>query len=116
MFVLFVSKTSFSINPVVNLRWTNDSCIGGERGLLSTCLWIRFKASSEVDVCSTHCQKIEYNSSLYIPDLNSCSENWSSISNITFEFVQPEHGGVLCHCVEMNFINEAKIFKLAKVE
>ena len=78
---------------------------------MSTGLRISFKASSEMDVCFTHRQKIEYNSSLYIPDLNSSLENCSSISNITFEFEQPEHGGGLCHCVEMNFTNEAKIFK-----
>ena len=67
-------------------------------------------ASSEVDVCSTHRQKMEYNSSLSIPDLDYYLGKCSSISNITFEFEQTEHGG-LCHCVEMNFANEAKIFK-----
>ena len=109
--ILFVSKISLSTNPVVILQWTNESCIGGERGLLSTSLWIRIEASTKVDVCSRHSQVIEYNSSLYIPDLNSYLENCSSISNITFEFEQQEHGGGLCHCVRINFTTKAEIFK-----
>ena len=83
MFILFVSKTSLSIHPVVNLQCT-ETCIGGERGLLSTGLWISCKASSEVDVCSTHRQTIEYNSSLTIPDLDYYLGRCSSISSITF--------------------------------
>ena len=102
VFILFISKTSPSINPEVNLLWTNESCIGGERGLLSTGIWITFNASNVMGVvCSTRCLRIAYNSSL--PALDSYLGNCSTISNITFYFEQPEHGGGLCHCVTIKF-------------
>ena len=117
MFILFISKTSLSINPDVNLLWINESCIGGERGLLSTGVWITLKVSGEMSSgktgvvnCSTHRQMIEYNSSFYIQDLNSYLADYSTVSNITFEFEQPEHGGGLCHCVDIEFINQTQTF------
>ena len=100
----------------MNLQWTNESCIGGERSLLSTGVWITITVSGGMsprgkDVRPTRRQMIEYNSSLYIPDLDSYFENYSYVLNTTFEFEQPEHGGGLCHCVRINFTHEAKIFK-----
>ena len=89
--ILFVSKTSLSINPEVDLQWTNESCIGGERGLLSTSIWITFDMSGEwserkIVRRSTHRQMIEYNSSLYIPDLDSYLANYFTVSNTTIDF------------------------------
>ena len=110
--ILFVSsKTSFCINPPqVILQWTNESCIGGERGLLSTGLWFSLKANNEMGiVCSSNLQMIAYNSSL--PALDSYFENCSTISNVIFEFEQPEHGGGLCHCVEIYFNNTNAQFR-----
>ena len=110
VFILFVRKTSLVINPDVNLMWTNESCIGGERGLLSTGVCITFNASNEEGVvCSTHRQMIAYNTSL--PALDSYLENCSSILNITFDFEQPEHGGGLCHCVKIMFNISTSTFK-----
>ena len=117
VFILFFSKTSLS-NPDVNLQWTNESCIGGERGLLSTGVWVTLNVSGEnssgqtgIVGCSTHRQMIEYNSSPYIPGLDSCIANYSTFSNVTFEFEQPEHGGGLCHCVDIEFINLNETFR-----
>ena len=111
MFILFVSsKTSFCINPQVILQWTNENCIGGERGLLSTGLWFSLKANNVMGiVCSSNRQMIAYNSSL--PALDSYFANCSTISNVTFEFEQPEHGGGLCHCVQIIFTNTTDTFR-----
>ena len=80
MSILFVSKTSLSINPEVNLQWTNKSCIGGKHGLLSTGVWITFNVTGDMSpvrkgVLSTLRQIIQYNFSRYIPDLDSYLEN-----------------------------------------
>ena len=111
--ILFVSsKTSFCINPPqVILQWTNESCIGGERGLLSTGLWFSLKENNEMGIiCSSNRQlMIEYNSSL--PALDFYLANCSAISNATFKFEQPEHGGGLCHCVRINFTNTTDTFR-----
>ena len=125
--ILFLSKSSSrSINPKVNLQWTNESCIGPEGSLSSTYVWVNFTVSGEMSsdqtsseemssgqtgVCFSTCrQTIKYNSSLQI-DLDSCLAKYSEISNITFEFKQPENGGDLCHCVGINFTDPDKIFK-----
>ena len=110
VFIQFVSKFSLTFEyPLVNLTWMNESCIGGERGLLSIDVWISFNASNVTHVCSTQRLRLAYNSSL--PALESYLENCSTISNITFEIMQPEHGGGLCHCVEFIFTNSRNIFK-----
>ena len=110
VFIEFVSKASFTFgNPQVNLRWMNESCVGGERGLLSTGIWISCNASNVTGVCSTQRQMVAYNSLL--PALDSYLENCFTISNVTFEFEQPEHGGGLCHCVEINFTNLTDSFR-----
>ena len=115
--ILLASKTSLSINPEVILQWTNESCIGGERGLLSTGVWITLNVSgmssgqTGVVRCSTHRQMMEYNSSLYIPNLDSRFAGCSMVSNITFEFEQPEHGGGLCHCLGIEFISPTETFR-----
>ena len=81
----------------------NEICIGGERGLLSTGLWLSLNAYNHTDECSSARVWIEYNSSL--PDIDSFFVSCSTISNATFEFEQPEHGGGLCHCVQIDFVN-----------
>ena len=110
VFIQFVSKASFTFgNPQVSLRWMNESCIGGERGLLSTGIWISVNASDVTGVCSTQRPMVAYNSSL--PALDYYLANCSNISNITFEFEQPEHGGGFCHCVNITFTNPTHEFR-----
>ena len=111
MSILFVSsKTSFCTNPQMILQWTNESFIGGERGLLSTGPWFSLKVNNVMGiVCSSHRQTIAYNSSLQALDFYF--ENCSTISNVTFELEQPEHGGGFCQCVEINFTNTTDTFR-----
>ena len=87
----------------------NESCIGGERGLLSAGLWLSLNASNHTDECSSARVWIEYNSSL--PDIDSFFVSCSTISNVIFEFEQPEHGGGLCHCVQIDFDDHNTTFK-----
>ena len=80
MSILFLSKTSLSINPEVILQWINESCIGGDCGLLSTGIWITFHVSGDMspgrmDIRCTLHQMSKYNYSLYVPDLGSYLEN-----------------------------------------
>jgi len=90
-----------SILPNVTLQWMNESCIGGERGLLSTGLWLTLNVSDGAGICSSNRLYIEYYSTL--PDLQSnCT---TTITNATFELEQPEHGGGKCHCVQVHFLN-----------
>ena len=100
--LFFITSLTDSI-PTVHFVWTNESCIGGERGLLSTGLWLTFNASNHTGyvLCSNHC-RIEYNSSREVNLGEYCGEP-NDISNATFEFEQPEHGGGLCHCVWIYF-------------
>ena len=113
MSTLFIINTSLAASiPTVRFVWTNESCIGGERGLLSTGLWLTFNASYKTG--DSRCNNrlwIEYNSSL--PELLEmpCEQSngtSNEISNVTFELEQPEHGGGLCHCVEIYFNNTSK--------
>ena len=104
-----VVQTSLTKSPQMILQWVNESCIGGERGLLSTGLWLSLNASNQTDQCSSARVWIEYNSSL--PDIDSFLVSCSAISNVTFEFQQPEHGGGLCHCVQIGFDNHNSTFK-----
>jgi len=116
LFVLFLESTSATAvtttGPKVCLNWINESCIGGERGLLSTGLWLSYRASSNLEHGSNlqnggnsvaeHSDSIwiEYNSSL--PDLTYYDANATrNVINVTFEFKQPEHGGGTCHCVQI---------------
>ena len=99
--ILFVVQTSLNKSPQLSLRWVNENCVGGERGLLSTGLWLSLNASNHTDQCSSARVWIEYNSAL--PDINSFLVSCFTISNVTFEFEQPEHGGGLCHCVLIGF-------------
>ena len=103
MFMLFSIKTSVASIPTVHFVWTNESCIGGERGLLSIDIWLTFNASYQMgDVrCSNHL-RIAYNSSGE-KNFRGVCEDEDEISRVEFEFEQPEHGGGLCHCVEINF-------------
>ena len=108
MSTLFVIKTSLAASvPPVLFVWTNESCIGGERGLLSTSLWLTFNASDQTGV--NRCNNslwIEYNSSLPLETPCEQSNGTSDeISNVTFAFEQPEHGGGRCHCVKIYFNN-----------
>jgi len=96
--ILFVTKTSTAIYPQLELQWMNESCIGGERGLLSTGLWLSLSASYGTTVCSSDRLWIEYNSSLPVLDTywNNCSQGGF---NVTFVFEQPEHGGGKCQII-----------------
>ena len=108
--ILFVVGTSPTLSPQLRLLWMNESCVGGERGLLSTGLWLTLKAFNHTDECSSARDWIDYNSSL--PDLHCFLSTCSTISNVTFEFEQPEHGGGLCHCAVLIYIGDPnKIFK-----
>ena len=100
---LIVIKTSLATIPHVNFVWTNENCIGGDRGLLSTGLWLTFNVSDQKGniVCSNRLW-IEYNSSLQDYLGVPCDQMSNNISNATFEFEQPEHGGGLCHCVRID--------------
>ena len=92
--------------PDLNLRWTNEACVGGQLGLLSTGLWLSFNASDRTGLCFANRVWIEYNSSPpYI------QHNCSSLVNMTIEFEQPEHGGGSCHCVGIEFTNPTSTFK-----
>ena len=103
MFTLFSVKTSVASIPTIRFVWTNERCIGGERGLLSIDLWLTFNASDQTGnvLCSNHC-RIEYNSSREVNFGKYC-EKLEDISTVTFEFEQPKHGGGLCHCVQIDF-------------
>ena len=113
---LFIINPSLAAPiPTVRLVWTNESCIGGERGLLSTGLWLTFNVSYQTGI--SRCNNslwIEYNSSL--PELLEmpCEQSngtSNGISNVTLELEQPEHGGGFCHCVEINFNNPTSSFQ-----
>ena len=101
LIIFSMSPVAMLNGPVLNLQWRNQSCIGGERGLLSVGMWLSLTASDRTDVCSSAKVWIEYNSSL--PDLNFYLGNCSTILNVSFELEQPEHGGGLCHCVSADF-------------
>ena len=107
--ILLVVQTSLTKSPQLSLRWVNESCTGGGRGLLSTSLWLSLNASNHTDACSSTCVWIEYNSSL--PDIDSYLVSCSTISNATFELDQPEHGGGLRHCVQIDFEYHNTTFK-----
>ena len=100
---LIVIKTSLATIPHVNFVWTNENCIGGDRGLLSTGLWLTFNVSDQKgDILCSNRLWIEYNSSLQDYLGVPCDQMSNNISNATFEFEQPEHGGGLCHCVRID--------------
>ena len=108
---LFVmTSLATSSPPTVRFVWTNESCIGGERGLLSTGLWLTFNASDQI-YCTSRTW-IEYNSLQEFEEPCEHSNVTSvEISNVTLEFEQPEHGGGLCHCVEIYFNNTSSPFQ-----
>ena len=112
LILLLVSSTAALITTQLNvsLHWTNENCIGGERGLLSTGLRLTLNAFNETGLCYFNTTWINYNSPL--PDLGRYCELCSgSISNMTFEFEQPEHGGGTCHCVQIDFHNPNRMFR-----
>ena len=114
VFILFLMKCTAATNtagPNVSLQWINETCIGGDHGLLSTGLRLTLNASNETGLCYFNTTWIKYNSPL--PDLGRYCKNCSgSISNVTIEFEQPEHGGGACHCVQIDFHNPNGTFRL----
>ena len=89
LIIFSMSAATILTVPVLNLQWLNESCLGSERGLLSTGPRLSLTASNGTDECSSAEVWIEYDSSL--PDLNYYLGNCFIITNIRYEYEMPEH-------------------------
>ncbi len=95
-----------SNRPMLNIEWYEFSCIGGDRALLSTGLWLSYTSNSTdsngADDRTYSCRVwVNYNSSL--PELQYYEgAGPRNITSVSFNFEQPEHGGGSCHCFNIS--------------
>ncbi len=108
----WIETTADNQPPRLSIQWFEFSCIGGDRALSSTGLWLSYTSNSTdetgADDQTYSCRVwVNYNSSL--PKLQYYEGNVSrNITSVSFIFEQPEHGGGSCHCFN---ISESSLIK-----
>ncbi len=104
--VLYGTVGGESNRPMLNIEWYQFSCIGGDRALLSTGLWLSYTSNSTDETVTedqTHSCRVWVNYNSPLPELQyyegAASRN---ITSVSFNFEQPEHGGGSCHCFNIS--------------
>ena len=104
LYLFSLTKTSASngLPPTLSIQWYQFSCIGEERALLTTGIWLKYTSNS-TDETATNEQSyscsvwVDYNSPL--PGLQYYEgNNARNVTSVSYMFEQPEHGGGSCHC------------------
>ena len=104
-----------SPQPTLGIQWYDFSCIGEDRALLTTGLWLNYTSNSTDE---TGADEQSYSSGVWVdyksplPKLQYYVGNSSRIiTSVTYIIDQPEHGGGSCHCFNITQGSDTSILK-----
>ncbi len=104
--VLYGTLGGESNLPSVDNQWYQFSCIGGDRALLSTGLWLNYTSNSTDETGTdnqTYSCRVWANYISSLPELQYYEgAGPRNITSLSFTFEQPEHGGGSCHCFNVS--------------
>lgn len=97
--------------PGYSLEWSSRNCPGGDNALLSTGLWLRYNSTFINDSNTLNSESLRtetYSSQIWI-NYNSILGELKyydgpgpvNLTSVKYSFIQREHGGGSCHCVNI---------------